>query len=298
MKKGIYFALLAAFISGLSIFFNKFAVAAIKPPLVFTTFKNLGVGLLIVSFILSTGKWKQIGRLSKKELIYLVLIGLIGGALPFYLFFTGLSHVPAINAAIIQKTLVVWVGLLAIPLLKEKLSWGQIGAIVLLFVSNFVIGGFERFQFSQGELFILLATILWAIENVIAKKVLPGVDPDIVVTARMGLGSLLLLGASFIVAPKALFTITSLAPMQYFWLSVSIIFLTAYVSFWYRALKHDGAITVTAILVSSTLVTNVLTSVFITHQWTATIHVQNILMLVGVGVFWYATKMKSEKELS
>ena len=75
--------------------------------------------------------------------------------------------------------------------LKEKLSSLQIMAIALLFASNLLIGGFKGFTFSTGELMVLAATIFWAVENIIAKKVLEGVDPDIVVGARMGLGSLI-----------------------------------------------------------------------------------------------------------
>ena len=86
MKKGIYLALLAAIISGFSIFFNKFAVDIVKPPLVFTAFKNCGVGLFIIAAILMTGKWQQVTSLKKREWIYLILIGIIGGSLPFYLF--------------------------------------------------------------------------------------------------------------------------------------------------------------------------------------------------------------------
>ena len=65
-------------------------------------------------------------------------------------------------------------------------------AVAFLFYANLIIGGFAKFQFSQGELFVLLATILWAVEHVLAKKILPTVDPDIVTAARMGFGSLIL----------------------------------------------------------------------------------------------------------
>ena len=115
--KGIYLALITALISGVAIFINKFAVDAIHPPLVFTAMKNAGVGLFIIGILLLTPKWKLIKKLTKREIIYLISIGIIGGSIPFYLYFTGLSQIPAINAAIIQKTLVFWVTLVAIPVL-------------------------------------------------------------------------------------------------------------------------------------------------------------------------------------
>ena len=87
-KKGIYLALVTASVSGVSIFINKFAVGAISPPLVFTAVKNTGVAFLVISLLLFSRKYKLLGSISKKDALYLLLIGVVGGAIPFYLFFT------------------------------------------------------------------------------------------------------------------------------------------------------------------------------------------------------------------
>jgi len=295
--KGIYLAILAALISGVSIFINKFAVASISSPLVFTTTKNLLVGILILSIIFISKKWKLIYKLNKKDLIYLGLIGIIGGSIPFYLFFTGLSQIPAINAAILQKTLVLWVIILAIPLLKEKLSKLQIVAVGLLFLSNFIIGGFKGFQFSFGELMIIGATIFWAVENIIAKKILPRVDVDILVLARMLFGGVILLIATFIKEPANFNQILQLSSTQLFWIILTAIALLAYVMSWYRALKFTPAITVTSILVGSTLVTNILSAIFITHVWNQLMGIQAILIVLGIGLLYISIKINSLKLL-
>lgn len=263
--KGIKYALLAALISGVSIYVNKFAIAGINP-LTFTATKNFAVGLLIIGVLVLNKKWQLVKELNTKEIIWLVLIGVIGGALPFYLFFTGLSQTSAINAAIIQKTLVIWVAILAVPFLKERLSVLQIAAVALLFYSNIFIGGFKGFSNSPGEMMIFAATILWAVETVIAKKVLKTVDPDLVVAARMGLGAMVLLVTAGGFA--------SLTTTQFSWILVTAIILFAYVSVWYRALKFAPATAVTAVLVASTLVTNVLSTKIIVSQ--------NVLMLAGL----------------
>lgn len=288
--KGIYFALTTAFISGVSIFVNKFAVDSIQPPLVFITAKNVGVGLLIIGIIIATRKWKLIKKLNKREILYLVLIGTIGGSIPFYLYFTGLSQIPAINAAIIHKTLIFWVAILAIPLLKEKLTRTQIVAVLLLFISNFFVGGFKGFQFSHGELLILIATIFWAVENILAKKILPTIDPDLIAAARMGFGSIILLVASILNAPSGLANITMLSSIQLFWMVLTIVTLLGYVMSWYRALKYAPAITVTSVLVAGTLVTNILSAIFITHTWTITMAIQSGLILIGVVLFYISAK--------
>ncbi|KKS35445.1 MAG: hypothetical protein UU99_C0012G0004 [Parcubacteria group bacterium GW2011_GWE2_42_14] len=293
ITKGIFISLATAVISGVSIFVNKFAVDAIKPALYFTSIKNVAVAILIVAIVLATGEWKKIAKLTKKELRYLLLIGLIGGSLPFYLYFSGLSQTPAVNAAIIHKTLVFWVMLMAIPFLKEKVSKWQLLGVFMLFAGNVFVGGFKGFKFSQSELMLLVATVLWAVENIIAKKVLTTVSPNIVTAFRMGLGSVVLMSATIITVPQVLQKSLALSSEQFFFMGLTVLFLLAYTTTWYRALKHAPAVVVTSVLVSSTLVTNVLSAVFVTHSWNAVLTVQAILIISGLVLFSRNTAVKA-----
>ncbi|NMC36012.1 DMT family transporter [Candidatus Beckwithbacteria bacterium] len=285
MNKGIQLAFITAFVSGVSIFINKFAVGAITPPLVFTATKNVGVGLVIIALLIFSRKISQLKSLSKQQIKQLVLIGIIGGSIPFYLFFTGLSQIPAINAALIHKTLVLWVALFGLRFLKENISYLQLGAIFLLFASNALVGGFSGLSFSTGELMILAATLFWAVENIIAKKALKTLDPDLLTGARMGFGSLILLAFSFIFYPQSVAQVFSLTGTQYFWLGATALTLLAYVMTWYRALKYAPATLVTTVLVASTLVTNVLSAIFITHNFSWELWLQSGLMVLGIAVF-------------
>jgi drug/metabolite transporter (DMT)-like permease len=296
--KGIKLAILTAVVSGIANFANKFAVDAIKPPLIFTSTRNSFVGLVILGLIILSGKWKGIFKLSRKETVQLLAISIIGGAIPFYLYFTGLSMIPAINASMIHKTLVFWVTIMAIPLLKEKFSATKITAVFLLFNANFLIGGFTRPQFSTGELMVLAATTFWAIETVIAKFLLKTIDPDLLVTARMGLGSLILLAATRIVYPNHFNSILNLNPSQWVWMSLSVITLLLYTTSWYRALKFAQATTVTAVLVSATLITNSLSAIFVTHQWASTLNLQGFVMILGISLLLIETLKNSPSRLA
>lgn len=296
VSEGIKLALITALISGVSIFINKFAVDAIKPPLVFTAVKNFGVGLLILSVILSTTQVKSLKNLTKKQFINLLVIGIVGGAVPFYLFFTGLSQISAINGALIHKTLVLWVALLAVPLLKEHLSKKQAVGIFILFTSNLVVGGFKGFSFSQGELFVLLATLFWAVETIIAKKALENISADVLTLFRMGVGSLILLAVSAFIAPQGLAAVFDLTGKQAFWLAATMLTLFGYVFTWYKALKIAPATTVTAVLVLSTLVTNILTALFVTYKWNIPMLLPQLLLaLVGLGIYFGVGKKATVK---
>lgn len=281
---------MTALISGVSIFVNKFAVDAIKQPLVFTFVKNTGVAMLLMTILVMGGKWKEILKLKKNDFMKLLLVGLVGGSIPFYLFFTGLSSTPAVNGAIIHKTLVIWVAMLAIPFLKEKISPQKAVLVAMLFVANIMVGGFKGFKFSQGELLILLATLFWAVETIIVKKALKNIDPVILVSARMGIGAIVLLVMSMILEPVALGKALSLNLGQWFWLTLTMLTLFGYVTTWYTALKYAPAVTVMTILVSSTLVTNVLSAIFVTHSF-------NTLMVVQATIMVFCIWMMSREEI-
>jgi drug/metabolite transporter (DMT)-like permease len=284
-SKGLYLALLTALISGISIFINKFAVASFASPVLLPTLKNGLVGIAMLTLVLTSHRWRtnraELKALTLKQQSQLVALALIGGALPFYLFFTGLAQTPAVNAAIIHKSLVVWVAVLAVPFLKEKLTKTLGLAVLLLFASNLLPGGFKGLTLSTGELLIFMATLLWALETIVAKKLLATVSADVAATARMGLGSLMLLLVMLVTAPMDVIKLASLSPTQWLWVGLTSVTLLAYVSTWYRALQLAPAITVSAILVSATLITNLLAAIFITHTWTVPLTLQGIA--IGTG---------------
>lgn len=282
LRRGIIFAFATSIISGVSIFVNKYAVAAIQPPLFFTSIKNALVGLMLIALIIALRKWRQIRTLHRDDVLLLILVALTGGALPFALYFTGLSQVPAINAAIIHKSLIIWVAILAVPYLRERFSLLGVISILLLFAGNISLGGFTGFTLARGEWMILAATLLWALEQVIAKRALTRVDPDIVASFRMGLGSLILVVATWLIAPKSYGTIPSFDSMQWVWLIVTSLMLAGYVMTWYRALAYAPAITVSSVLVSSTIVTNILSGIFVTHSFAPGTLIQITVILAGV----------------
>ena len=282
-----------ALFSGLANFINQFTVKYVGDPLVFTTIKNSLVVFLIVGLIIFLKKFPKIKQLSKKDLGLLVAIGIIGGSLPFYLFFTALAQMPAINAALIHKTLIFWVALLALPILGEKLSMTQMVALVVIFGANLVVGGFKGFSINRPELLVLAATLLWAIENVIAKITLRRVDPDIVTASRMGIGSAILLMAVIAFGKGQM--LFALKPDQLGLTFLATLILFGYVSTWYRALSLAPIVTVVTVLTLATLVTNMLSAVFITHSFAFTQLAQLGLMTSGVLLFFTGYKRISRE---
>src|SRR3989344_4805999 len=259
-KKGILLALLTALISGTSIFYNKLVVVKGIDPLVFNIIKNGGVAIILSVLIFSSSKRNLLQQISPSNLKKLLLIGIIGGSIPFVLYFEGLRSVAATNANLIHKSLFIWVTAMAIPLLGERVSTWQGAGYILVAASNLAIGGLPKFTASPAEFMILAATIFWSVEYIIAKKTLRSVDSSIVAWARMFVGSIVLIIIAQVNGKMPLlFQITS---EQLRMILPSIVLLAAFVTTLYKALKFAPATVVTAVLILATPITNVLSVLF------------------------------------
>ena len=294
-NKGIYLALTTAVISGFAVFLNKFATKAFGDPYVFTTAKNIGVALLLLSIILLPKFLKELKNLNKKQWFYLLLIGLIGGSIPFLMFFKGLTMVSSGNAALIHKTLFIWVGVLAMIFLKEKLGRLQILAMIVLLAGNFVLLGFKGWQFGVGDGLIFGATLFWAVEFVLAKKVLRDLSSEIVAWGRMFFGSLIVVG--FMVGTGRMGTVLNIEWSALKWLFLSCPLLFGYVFTWYKALKYEKASVVTVALVPASLITTLLNSIFITGIFSLKQLIVSLLFTGGIFVF-YKYRPKKNYEFS
>ncbi|MBU1954085.1 DMT family transporter, partial [Patescibacteria group bacterium] len=111
---GIKLAFITAIISGFAVFINKFGVSLWANSSAYTTAKNVAATIFLTAIILLCKKQAELRHLSKKQWSKLLLIGFIGGSVPFLLFFKSLTLVSAAEAAFIHKTLFIWVAILAV----------------------------------------------------------------------------------------------------------------------------------------------------------------------------------------
>lgn len=296
LRYATYLALGTAVISGTNNFLTKIAVTAVKDPILFTTLKNAMVAVFLIGILLIFRKWPEIAALSKNQLLKLIAIGVIGGSVPFALYFTGLAQTTALNAGLIHKTLFLWVAFLAIPLLKERMSGLQWLGIAAIFSANLIVGGFTGFKYNLGELMILGATILWAIENIIAKVALRDISSLTVAGARMVLGSLLLM---FILAWRGsdAGVVAGLNIQQWGWTMLTSILLLGFVLTWYTALKYAPATYVATLLVPATLVTNALSAIFITRAFNWTQLLSALLFAAGTALVIVVAKKATQGSL-
>jgi drug/metabolite transporter (DMT)-like permease len=180
---------------------------------------------------------------------------------PFVLFFEGLALATSTDAAFIHKTLVVWVALGAVIVLHERLRPAHLVAIALLVAGHVVVsGGVSVAGVGRGEALILVATLLWALEVLVVKRLLVTVPARYLAVVRMLGGGVLLLG--WLAIRGELGALAAFTPGQWWWIALTGTTLAAFVSLWYRALAVAPAIDVTAVLVAGAVVTAILNTGF------------------------------------
>jgi len=256
MNKGILLAFLTAIISGFSIFINQYGVLIINP-YVFTGLKNIVVAVLICGLLLIVKDWRLLKNLSKKYWLLLIAIGLIGGSVPFLLFFKGLSLTTSAQGSFIHKTMFIYVMIFAMLFLKEKISKKLLFGGLILLLGNAFLLKFIPHSLGKGDLFVLIATLFWAVENIISKHTLKELPSRIVIWGRMFFGSIFIL--IFLALTHQINLITTLSANQISWVLITGIILFGYVMTWYSGLKYLPVSLATTILLLGAPITTLLT---------------------------------------
>ena len=256
---GLGLALGAALISGLSVYLNGFAVKQLPDAAVYTTLKNAVAALILIVAAIGLGAARDIVTIERRHWPAVLGVGVVGGSVPFILFFTGLAQASAPSAAFIQKTLFLWVALLAVPFLGERLGTASVLGLLILLVGQALVLPPERIEWGSGETLILAATLLWAAETVIVKRLLGSIPSRVMAALRMGIGLVVLIG--YLAVSGKVGVVAELGPMQWGWVLLTGLVLAGYVATWFAALQRAPASIVTSVLVPGAVVTGALTAV-------------------------------------
>ena len=250
---GIALAGGAALISGLAVYLNSFGVKQLPDAAVYTTLKNAAAALILVVAAIGLGGLREVRSLDRRRWPAILLVGVVGGSIPFVLFFTGVAQASAPSAAFIHKTLFVWVALLAVPFLGERLGAASILALGVLVVGQALVLPPSGIAWGTGETLILVATLFWAAETVIVKRLLRDVPSSLMAALRMGVGLVILVG--YLAITGKLAVVAGLTGIQWAWALLTGTILAAYVSTWFAALQRAPASIVTSVLVLGAVVT-------------------------------------------
>jgi drug/metabolite transporter (DMT)-like permease len=252
---GVGLAFATALISGVSVYLNGQYVKLFDDPTLLAAVRNGLVGLVLAGAVVALGGIGELRVMDGRRRAALLVIGIIGGGVPFALFFNGLALAGSPAAALIHKTMFVWVAMLALVALGERLGLAQLAALGLLMLGTLLVAPSGTPGLGFGEAMILVATLLWSVEVVLVRRLLSdgGVSSTLAAASRMVVGSLSL----FVVvgAGGGLAGIAAFGVQQWAAIVVTGALLTGYVTTWYAALQRAPATLVTSVLVLGAVVT-------------------------------------------
>ncbi|HEX6129251.1 MAG TPA: DMT family transporter [Candidatus Limnocylindria bacterium] len=290
LRWGIGLAACTALISGVAVFLNANGVKQVPDAAVYTTLKN-GVAAMVLIGLLAAmpSSRRALPALSGRQWLTLAAIGVVGGSVPFLLFFGGLAQASAPSAAFIHKTLFIWVAILAVPLLGERLGWPQLAALAVLLGSQVLLVNPQGIAWGSGETMIAAATLLWSAEVILARRLLPAIPSLVGGSARLGLGMVVLVG--YLAFTGRLTAIGAVSAEGWFWVLLTGVILAGYVATWYAALKRAPATLVTAVLVAAAPVTATLTAISSGAMPAPPVALGHGLVLLGAGVLaWFGLR--------
>lgn len=264
-RTGYIFAALNAIISGFAIYFQGQSVKLFGDPTLYATLKNAVVGIaLILTFAFMATSRAEIKRLSGRQWGLLALLAVIGGSAPYALFAAGLKLTTPVTSALLNHAQFLFVALLAIMLLGERLGLIVWLAMLALLVGTMLDGSAQQrtlhaLAWNQGTVLVGLSTVLFACGFVLAKYLLRDLSIMTVMTAKMSGGAALLFG--YVAVTGRLGAVTQISATQWANVLVTGLILLAFTVTAFVALRHITVTSATAIPAAAPLITAALTAI-------------------------------------
>ncbi len=248
---GLGLVLTTAVVSGISTFVNAYAVGNTSSD-GFVTVRNLVVVAMLVPLAFLAARYRPMpGQLRVQDWGRLALIGVVGGSVPFLLFFRGLELATAAGgattASFLYRTLFLFAAVFAVVVLRERLHPGFLAAAAVILAGCYLLLSLTSVVWTDGSLYVLAATVLWAGEYTVSKRALADLPSTTVALGRMGFGGAILVG--YLTATAQWGGVAGFSPVEWGWVGVSALLLTAFVATWYTGLARIDLGVATSVLV-------------------------------------------------
>lgn len=137
MEAWLVYALLSMFFAGLTAILAKYGLEKVDADLALGIRTSI-IFVLVLGFVLYTGKLQEVSSLNKKEVVLLITSGL-ATTLSWVFYFRALKEGPVSYVSVIDKGSIVVTLVLAFILLKEPMSWRVVLAGVLILAGMLVL---------------------------------------------------------------------------------------------------------------------------------------------------------------
>jgi len=260
---GYIFAILAAIMFG--------SVSVLAKPLVSSIDPILLASLIyIISAItLSPFAKKQKQKLARKDLLLILSISICGAVIAPSLYFVGLTHASASDAALIANGEVFFSVLLAVMFFREKLRFVGWVAILLvlagmvIITTNLNFADFTLQQIHYKDMLLILSMLFWALDNNLSRYLAQKLDVANIAQIKSAIGGVMLLVIALLVFQvNTDIGVDQIIPI----LVLGSIGFAASLYFFLQGLKRIGIVRTITIFSMSSIFGLVASSIFLAEQ--------------------------------
>lgn len=253
-RAGAAVAVLAAAISGVAVYSNGLGVRLFPDATLYTTLKNALVGVLVLAPVaLLPGVRRELRGLDRRRRAWLAGLALVGGSVPYVLFFEGLRQTTPATGAVLNHLQFAVVALLAVPLLRERVTAAMWLGLAALLVGTVLGTNVGALRWNAGAGLVLASTVLFGAGFVLARHLLRDLSVSTVMAARMTAGSAVLLAYS--AATGRLAAVGHLTGLQWRFVLVNGLVLLAFTAATLLAIRLAQVTTVMAIAMAAPAIT-------------------------------------------
>jgi len=260
---GYLFAVLAAVMFG--------SVSTLAKPLVSTVNPLLlsSVIYLICAATLTPLAHKQSFQATKKNYLLILTISICGATIAPSLYFVGLTHVSASDAALIANGEVFFSVLLAVVFFKERL--GKIGYIatalvlagMIIVTTDLNFSDFTLQQIHYQDMLLILSMLFWAVDNNLSRMLAQKIHVAKLAQVKSAIGGTILFAiAVFGFGVPLNIEVSEIPPI----LVLGIVGFAASLYFFLQSLKRISTVRTVLIFSMSSVFGLVAASVFLQEQ--------------------------------
>lgn len=285
-RLGYVFAILAAIMFG--------SVSTLAKPLVSTVNPLLLSSMiyLIAAATLTPLARKQSFSAGKKNYLLIIAISLCGATIAPSLFFIGLTHASASDAALIANGEVFFSVLLAIVFFKERL--GKIGYVatslilagMIIVTTDLNFSDFTLKQLHYQDMLLILSMLFWGIDNNLSRILAQKINVAKIAQIKSAIGgSILFVIAVFGFGVPLNVQISQIPPI----LVLGIVGFAASLYFFMQSLKRINTVRTVLIFSMSSVFGLAAASVFLQEQisW---------YQIMAAGIMIFGVYMMNRKE--
>jgi drug/metabolite transporter (DMT)-like permease len=288
--RGVIYGLLAAAIWG-GMYVVSDVVLKIIPPFTLLTIRLL-LGILVLGLMLYIQR-AQLQRPTKSQILQLIGIGILGFGISVGAQFVGTDESTAINGSLVTSASPAFILVFAAILLREKLTFQRVTAIVLATIGVLVIIDPSKADFSsetfRGNIALAVAAITWGLYSILIRRVSAKIDTLIVTFIAFIGGLMLTIPASIIelqTRPIGAVDFGTILGILY----LGVVSTAGAMWLWNRAFALVDASIASLTFFAQPLIGTVLSIILLHQQISPPLIIGGILIILGVLLSIYSPR--------